>query len=120
MNDTNDSTEPMPTVPDGYEQRVDDGRDETLLMHKGAELPFPVITVNELLFLVINANDYAVKFKFDNVRSCCPDARVFDTECDHFRALQTYMDDILKTWATKTSDTPAMRSIDEPMQLWCI
>ena len=40
MNDTTDSTEQMPMVPDadGYEQRVDDGRDETLLMHKDAEL----------------------------------------------------------------------------------
>ena len=40
MNDTTDSTEQMPVVPgaDRYEQRVDDGRDETLLMHKGAEL----------------------------------------------------------------------------------
>ena len=97
MNDTNDSTEPMPTVPDGYEQPVDDGRDGTLLVHTGAEVSFPVTDVNELLFLVINANDYAVKFKFDNVHSSCPGARVFDTECDHIRALQTYMDDILKT-----------------------
>ena len=40
MNDTTDSTEQMPLVPDadGYEQRVDDGRDETLLMHIDAEL----------------------------------------------------------------------------------
>ena len=40
MNDTTGSTEQMPTVPDadGYEQRVDDGRDETILMHRGAEL----------------------------------------------------------------------------------
>ena len=40
MNDTTDSTEQMPMVQDadGYEQRVDDGRDETLLMHKDAEL----------------------------------------------------------------------------------
>ena len=40
MNDTTDSTEKMPIVPDadGYEQHVGDGRDETLLMHKDAEL----------------------------------------------------------------------------------
>ena len=40
MSDTTDSTEQVPVVPDadGYDQRVDDVRDETLLMHKGAEL----------------------------------------------------------------------------------
>ena len=40
MNDTTDSTEQMPMVPDadGYEQRADDGRDETLLMYTGAEM----------------------------------------------------------------------------------
>ena len=40
MSDTTDSTERMPTVPgaDGYDQFVDDGRDETLLMHKSTEL----------------------------------------------------------------------------------
>ena len=40
MNDTTDSTEQMPMVPgaDGYEQRADDGRDETLLMSTGAEM----------------------------------------------------------------------------------
>ena len=40
MNCTTDSTEQVPLVPDedGYERRVDDGRDETLLMHQGAEL----------------------------------------------------------------------------------
>ena len=40
MSDTTDSTERMPTVPgaDGHDHFVDDGRDETLLMHKGTEL----------------------------------------------------------------------------------
>ena len=40
MDDTTDSTEQMPIVPsaDGHEQCVGDGRGETLLMHKGAEL----------------------------------------------------------------------------------
>ena len=40
MSDTTDSTEQMPMVPDAdeYDQRVDNDRDETLLMHKGAEL----------------------------------------------------------------------------------
>ena len=37
MSGTTDSTKQMSTVPsaDGYDQFVDDGRDETLLMHKG-------------------------------------------------------------------------------------
>ena len=40
MNDITDSTEKMHMVPvaGGYEQRVDDGRDETFLMHEGAEM----------------------------------------------------------------------------------
>ena len=67
MNDTTDSTEPMPMVPDadGYEQRVDDGRDETLLMHKGAELEAEMAAKGQLPFSVTNANDYMTKFKFD-------------------------------------------------------
>ena len=40
MNDTTNSTAQMPIVPDadGYDQCFDDDRDETLLMHKDAEL----------------------------------------------------------------------------------
>ena len=54
-----------------------------------------ILPADELLFLVINVNGYVVKFKFNTLYSCCPGARVFDTECDHIRAPQTYMDDIL-------------------------
>ena len=40
MSDTTDLTEQRPVVPDadGYDKRVDDDRDETLLMHKCAEV----------------------------------------------------------------------------------
>ena len=54
-----------------------------------------ILPDDELLFLVINVKGYTVKFKFDNVYSCCPGARVSDTECDHICALLAYMSDIL-------------------------
>ena len=53
----------------------------------GSENVESILSDDKLLFLVINAKGYAVKFKFDNVYSCCPGARVSDTECDHIRAL---------------------------------
>ena len=46
---------------------------------------------------VVNVKGYAVKFKFDNVYSCCPGVCVSDTECDHIRALQADINDILNT-----------------------
>ena len=49
---------------------------------------------DELFFLAINVKGYAVKFKFDNVYSCCPAARVSDTECD-------YMSDILNNMSNE-------------------
>ena len=61
-----------------------------------------VLPDDELIFLVINVKGYAVKFKFDNVYSCCPGARVSDTECDHIRALQACMNDILNNMNNET------------------
>ena len=54
-----------------------------------------ILPDDELLFLVINVKGYEVKFKFDNVYSCCPGAHVSDTECDHICALLAKMSDIL-------------------------
>ena len=51
MDDTTESTEQMPMVPDAdeYEQRVDDGRDETLLMHKDALSERKIIQENNIM-----------------------------------------------------------------------
>ena len=46
-----------------------------------------ILPDDELFFLMINVKDYAMKFKFDNVYSCCLGARVSDAECDHIHAL---------------------------------
>ena len=48
----------------------------------------PFFQVMSCSCLVTSVNGNAVKFKFDNVYSSCPGARVSDTECDHIRALQ--------------------------------
>ena len=60
-----------------------------------------ILPDDELLFLVINVKGYAVKFKFDKMYSCCPGARVSDAECDHIRALQAYMSDILNNMSNE-------------------
>ena len=50
---------------------------------------------------MINVKGYAAKIKLDNVYSCCPRARVPDTERDHIRALQAYMNDILNNMSNE-------------------
>ena len=47
---------------------------------------------SELLFAVINVNDYKMKFKFDNVHGCRSGAHVFVAEHDRIFALQSCME----------------------------
>ena len=63
-----------------------------------------ILPDDELLFFVINVKGYEAKFKFDNVYSCCPGARVSDTECDHICALLAYMSDILNNMSNASNE----------------
>ena len=79
-----------------------------------------ILPDDELLFLVINVKGYAVKFEFDNVYSCCPGARVSDTECDHICALLAYMSDILNTMSNAGNeiDRRTRCNRDESRAIW--
>ena len=67
---------------------------------------------------MINVKGYAVKFKFDNVYSCCPGAR--DTECDNICALLAKMSDILNTMSNAGNeiDRRTRCNRDESRAIW--
>ena len=53
-----------------------------------------MVTKGELLFPMVNVNNWKTKFKFDHVYGCRSGARVFVAECDHICALQACMEGI--------------------------